>query len=247
MTLKPSSSAGAGLRQWLREAQFRPGPGGLFVNPFHLARRSLWRAMEQAAPVLRGPLLDVGCGTMPYRSLFHVDRYVGLEIDSPEARARGIAQAFYDGRRFPFADDEFRSVLCNQVLEHVFNPEVFLGEIRRVLQPGGRLLLTVPFVWDEHEQPCDYARYSSFGLKALLERNGFVVEQQRKLLDDFSLVLQLVNAYLFKVLRTRSPVANLALTALLMAPVTVLGLILGALLPRNGDLFLDQLVVARRP
>jgi SAM-dependent methyltransferase len=237
----------AGLRQWLRDAQFRPGPGGLFVNPFHLARRSLWRAMEQTAPALEGPLLDVGCGTMPYRSLFRVDRYTGLEIDTPAARERGIAHAFYDGKLFPFADGEFRSVLCNQVLEHVFNPDVFLREILRVLEPGGRLLLTVPFVWDEHEQPYDYARYSSFGLKALLERNGFVVEQQRKLLDDFGLVLQLVNAYLFKVLRTRSAVGNLAITAVVMAPVTLLGMVLGALLPRNGDLFLDQMVVARRP
>ena len=247
MMQKLPASASASLRQWLRNAQFRPGLGGIFVNPFHLARRSLWRAMEKAAPLLQGPLLDVGCGTMPYRSLFHTDRYVGLEIDTPQARARGVAQAFYDGQRFPFADGEFRAVMCNQVLEHVFNPDMFLQEIRRVLQAGGNLLLTVPFVWDEHEQPCDYARYSSFGLKALLERNGFVVEQQRKLLDDFSLVLQLVNAYLFKVLRTRSPAVNLALTALLMAPVTVLGLVLGAMLPRNADLFLDQLVLARRP
>lgn len=46
---------------------------------------------------------------------------------------------------------------------------------------------------------------------------------------------------------TLSPAAKLAVTALLMAPVTVLGLVLGALLPRNGDMFLDQLVVARRP
>jgi SAM-dependent methyltransferase len=194
----------ASLRQWVREAQFRPGPGGLLLNPFHLARRSLWRAMERSAPALKGSLLDVGCGTRPYRSLFRVDRYVGLEIDTPMARQRGIADAFYEGTHFPFADGEFGSVLCNQVLEHVFNPDVFLGEIRRVLQPGGRMLLTVPFVWDEHEQPYDYARYSSFGLKALLERNGFVVEEHRKLLDDFGLVLQLVNAYLYKVLRTRS-------------------------------------------
>ena len=75
-------------------------------------------------------------------------------------------------------------MLCNQVLEHVFNPQEFLGELGRVLARGGRLLLTVPFVWDEHEQPFDYARYSSFGLKALLEQHGFRVLQHRKLLAE---------------------------------------------------------------
>ena len=61
-------------------------------------------------------------------------------------------------------------MLCNQVLEHVFNPDEFLLKINRVLKNDGKLLLTVPFVWDEHEQPFDYARYSSFGLKALIEK-----------------------------------------------------------------------------
>jgi SAM-dependent methyltransferase len=234
------------IRSWFRNAQFRPGVAGLLVNPFYLARRSLWRAIEDSAASLEGPLLDVGCGTKPYRSLFRVERYAGLEIDTPEARGRAIADAYYDGKRFPFQDREFRGALCNQVLEHVFEPDAFLREIARVLQPGGRLLLTVPFVWDEHEQPYDYARYSSFGLKALLERNGFIVEEQRKLLDNFSVILQLVNAYLFKVLRTRFPIVNVALTLTLMAPITLVGLFLGAVLPRNSDFFLDQVVLARR-
>src|SRR3546814_6951319 len=55
------------------------------------------------------------------------------------------------------------------------------------------LLLTVPFVWDEHEQPYDYARYSTFGLKSLLERNGFNVLTQKKLLADSSILFQLIN------------------------------------------------------
>ena len=174
------------------------------------------------------------------------EHYVGLDIDSPIARTRGSADAFYDGGRFPFDTAQFRSVLCNQVLEHVFNPDEFVGEIRRVLGSGGKLLLTVPFVWDEHEQPYDYARYSSFGLRALLERQGFRVLQQRKLLADTSMLFQLVNAYLFKVTQTRSGAINLIVTALLFAPITLLGLVLGAVLPNNPDLFLDQLVRRRK-
>lgn len=235
------------LKQAYYRAQYRPGLLGLFINPFYLARRGLWRAISAAGSRLQGPLLDVGCGSKPYRDLFQVDRYVGLDIDSETARNRGVADVFYDGNRFPFADAEFQSVLCNQVLEHVFGPEEFLREIARVLKPGGKLLLTVPFVWDEHEQPFDYARYSSFGLRALLTRTGLRVIEQHKLLDDFSVLVQLSIAYFFKVMHSRSRLVNLLVTLVFFAPLTMMGLLLGRLLPTNPDLFLDQLVLAEKP
>ena len=136
----------------------------------------------QFSSKLKGRLLDVGCGSKPYQELFAVDDYIGLDIDNEAMRNRKIADYFYDGTTFPFNDNEYDSVLCNQVLEHVFNPDEFLSEIKRVLKPGGRLLLTVPFVWDEHEQPHDYARYSSFGLKALIDKNGFNVIEYKKIM-----------------------------------------------------------------
>ncbi len=234
------------LRRRYYSEQYNPGLLGLFINPYFLARRSLWRAIASTGGRLQGPVLDVGCGSKPYRALFKVASYVGLDIDSDLARRRGVADKLYDGNRFPFADGEFQGVLCNQVLEHVFQPDAFLEEIRRVLGPGGRLLLTVPFVWDEHEQPFDFARYTSFGLQALLVRHGFKVLEQRKLLSDFSVLAQLTIAYLFKVSRTRIPAVNLLLAVLLFAPISVAGLVLAAVLPNNPDLYLDQLVVAEK-
>jgi SAM-dependent methyltransferase len=236
-----------GLRARWRKEQFDPGWLGLFVNPFFLARRSLWRAIRDCAPRLGGQMLDVGCGTKPYRMLFQVERYVGLDIDSEATRRRGSADLLYDGNAFPVLDAQFDSILCNQVLEHVFNPDAFVAELFRALRPGGQLLLTVPFVWDEHEQPFDYARYSSFGLASLLQRHGFAIIEQKKLMADFSLIFQLVNAYLYKLVRPWPVAARAVFGAVVMAPVTLLGLVLGALLPRNHDLFLDQLVLARKP
>lgn len=239
------------LRRVLREAyvreQFFPSPLGVLVNPFYLARSALQAAMRDAALGLSGRLLDVGCGTKPYRSLFEVSEYVGLEIDSPVARQRGVADVFYAGREFPFESASFDTVLCNQVLEHVFNPDEFLREIERVLRPGGKLLLTVPFVWDEHEQPWDYARYSSFGLKALLEKNGLRVVSHRKLRADVSVLFQLANAYLYKLTEHWPFFARLAFTASLMAFFTLLGLFGARVLPDNPDLFLDHVVLAEKP
>jgi SAM-dependent methyltransferase len=132
------------------------------------------------------------------------------------------------------------------VLEHVFNPDEFLAEIHRILKPEGTLLLTVPFVWDEHKQPIDYARYSSFGLKHMLQKQGFEIVSHIKTSTDVSVIFQLINAYLFKILQTKNPYFNLILTILLMAPFNIIGIILAKVLPNNQDLYLDNIVLARK-
>lgn len=234
------------LKRLYRRQAFFPGWMGVFVNPFYFARAGLAAAMTECSPALSGRLLDIGCGGKPYRELFNVDAYIGLEIDSEAARKRGFADCFYDGGQFPFPEKSFDSALCNQVLEHVFNPDEFLQEANRVLKSGGRLLLTVPFVWDEHEQPFDYARYSSFGLRSLLERNGFLLLEHRKLGADASVISQLANAYLFKVTRNWPNSMKLVLTTTLMAAINILGVAARRFLPDNPDLFLDQAVLAAK-
>lgn len=232
--------------RWQRE-QFDPGVLGVFVNPFYFARRGLVSELRALFPQLTGEVLDVGCGRKPYKAMIPAARYIGVDVDSPVTRELASADVYYDGRTLPFADASFDGVLCSQVLEHVFTPESFVAELHRVLRPSGRLLLTVPFVWDEHEQPYDFARYSSFGLRALLERNGFEVIQQRKSVADARALAQLANAWVFKTTRSSSRVLNLLTQVVLMAPVTLLGLMAGVVLPRNDDFYLDNVVLARRP
>jgi len=235
------------LKSFVLRLQFYPGVMGIWLNPFYLARRELYREMARFAPQMHGKLLDVGCGTKPYEELFlNSTEYIGLEFDSPTNRVAKRADHFYDGNTFPFQGEAFDGVICNQVLEHVFNPEQFLQEISRIIKSGGYLLITVPFVWDEHEQPWDYARYSSYGLRNLLERCGFSVIEQRKTNADARVLFQLINAYLYKVLLTRSVKFNLMICALVMSPFTLLGILLGILLPANPDLYLDQVVLARK-
>ena len=235
------------LKAIYRRQAFFPGWLGIFVNPFYFARSGLRNAMADYAPKLTGRLLDVGCGSKPYRPLFSVDAYIGLDIDSALSRQRGMADYFYDGNAFPFVDGAFDSALCNQVLEHVFNPNEFLGEIARILKPGGKLLLTVPFVWDEHEQPYDFARYSSFGLRTLLERQGFRVIFHEKLGADPSIIFQLANAYLFKITQGLPKFVNLLITVTVVAFVNLLGLLASRLLPGNPDLYLDQVILVEKP
>lgn len=225
---------------------FLPNWWGIFINPFYLARAGLRDEIQLFSSQLSGELLDVGCGSKPYKPIIKSNSYIGLDIDSSATRTRNVADYFYDGKKFPFPDCRFDSILCNQVLEHVFEPIDFIGEMRRVLKPGGILVLSVPFIWDEHEQPFDYARYSTFGLRFLLEQGGFDIIDQRKTLGDASIIFQIANAYLYKVSLRLPKFAKVLLTISLMALFNIFGVIAQKLSPKNPDLFLDQVVLAKK-
>lgn len=233
------------IKKIIEDQYFNPGYLGLILNPFYIARKGLYINLSSLGQKITGKTLDVGCGTKPYEKLFNHSTYIGLEFDTGIDSEKKLADYYYDGKVFPFNESEFDSVVTNQVLEHVFNPDEFLSEINRVLKIDGKLLLTVPFVWDEHEQPYDYARYSSFGLTALLERNGFEILDLRKSVNDYSVLVQLFNAYVYKITRQNIFIKNLALI-LVIAPVTVFGVLISKFLPKNNDLYLDNIVLAKK-
>jgi ubiquinone/menaquinone biosynthesis C-methylase UbiE len=68
----------------------------------------------------------------------------------------------------PLADASIDVVLITQVLEHIPEPIAVIGEIRRVLKPGGTLLLSVPSIFPQHGSPGDYWRYMPQGLQWIL-------------------------------------------------------------------------------
>ena len=117
-------------------------------------------------------MLDIGAGDAPYRELFDRCEYVTVDwANSPHEDASGvdIAASVDD---LPIEDGSFDAVLCTQVLEHVATPVDVLREAHRVLRVGGTLLVTVPFVWEEHEKPFDFQRFSSSGVSHALESAG---------------------------------------------------------------------------
>jgi SAM-dependent methyltransferase len=140
---------------------------------------SLKRFVRQSARQLPlgTRLLDAGAGEGQYRSAFAHIRYVGVDLAVGDERwDYGNLDAVSDLCRLPFGQDSFDAVLCTQVLEHVPEPRHVLMEIHRVLKPGGRLFLTAPQSWHQHQKPYDFYRYTSFGLQYLVEQAGLSVE-----------------------------------------------------------------------
>ncbi len=104
--------------------------------------------------------LDIGAGGSSYQRFF--PNRISIDID-PERKPDIVA----DAHKLPFKDNEFSLVLCTEVLEHLREPRVAIAEMRRVLKPGGVLILTTRFVYPLHDTPHDYWRFTKYGLEEL--------------------------------------------------------------------------------
>lgn len=102
----------------------------------------------------------------------------------------------YDGKRLPFLDAEFETVLCVQTLEHTPDPQALVHELARVLRRDGRLLLMAPFSFRLHEEPHDYFRYTPHGLRVLCAKAGLELEHCEPLGSLWSLLGHKLNSYL---------------------------------------------------
>jgi SAM-dependent methyltransferase len=106
-------------------------------------------------------LLDLG-GVGRYRRLFPQGRIFTLDLD-PHHRPMVVGRA----EKIPFPDETFDLAVSTEMLEHCPEPWKVASEAHRVLKPGGRLVLTTPFVYVVHGWPNDYYRYTAPGLEHL--------------------------------------------------------------------------------
>ncbi|MBN1355654.1 class I SAM-dependent methyltransferase [bacterium] len=119
-------------------------------------------------------LLDAGAGQAPYRKYFRHTKYTAVDFGKGEqAWDYGNLDAVARLESLPFPDCTFDMVLSTQVLEHVCEPGQVMDDLFRVLKPGGRLFLSAPLGFGEHQQPHDYYRFTRYALAHLLEQSGF--------------------------------------------------------------------------
>jgi SAM-dependent methyltransferase len=140
------------------------------LEPRQYARSSLFNAAYLTG--VDGVVLDIGCGGFLEKYGFATGvRYFGLDITSRATHIRG------DALCLPVRDSTADWVLLVAVLEHVLDPDRVLQETRRVLKPGGRAYVAVPFLQMKHGDT-DYWRWTDDGIRDLIQAAGFTILEQ---------------------------------------------------------------------
>lgn len=125
----------------------------------------------------RGRLLDLGCGAAPLFATYqtyvsdivcvdwgqgaHGNDYLDLEHDLTSP--------------LPLDAEAFDTIILSDVLEHLPDPDAIWSEMARLLSVGGKVIVTVPFLYGLHERPHDYCRYTEFALRRFADRHGFEI------------------------------------------------------------------------
>ncbi len=166
-------------RSFLRRFLFRVGRlvwRILRVWSNHFSRGDLHAWVRRQRAAVEGSVLNVGAGG-------EIAPCVGRcqSIDINPERGPDLVADVCDLRGV-FERERFDAVFLIEVLEHVNEPQRAVDELRRVLKPGGRLILSVPYIFEMHDVPGDYWRFTEFGLRLMLRefdqieikrRNGY--------------------------------------------------------------------------
>lgn len=219
-------------------------------KPNYLERKLLVDSMRTLSRDLHPRrILDVGCGLKPYESILRENGATYLGFDNPvtlESAGHTATRAdlFGDNLNLPFAAASFDTVVCTQVIEHSPEPGRLVGEIARVLEPGGHLLLSGPMTWPLHEEPYDFFRFTHHGLRHLLTSAGLEVVTLASRGGGFATLGQLF-LDLYAVPPKRGVVLWKVFINLASLVVNPLSLVLDRLLPKP-QLTLGWTVVARK-
>jgi SAM-dependent methyltransferase len=109
-----------------------------------------------------GIVMDIGAKNSPYRHFIKADRYITMDIS--EENNPDICCDVHD---IKCDNEKFNAVIATEVLEHCYNPQKVINEIRRILVPGGTCILSTRFIHRYHPDPKDYFRFTRDSIEVL--------------------------------------------------------------------------------
>ncbi|MGI8903129.1 MAG: class I SAM-dependent methyltransferase [Solirubrobacteraceae bacterium] len=195
---------------------------------------------------VEGRVLDVGCAAKPYaRWAPHAKQWFGIDVyDGPDVDA-----VVAPGESWPVADGSFDVVLCASMLSEVAELDELVAEVERVLAPGGVVVATVPFFFNEVKST-EYWRFTREGIRRLLGRRLVVLEATSRGGIGTVLGVLFLNWTETTMMLSRS----LSIASMALLPVRLLlAVVVNTLAPlldrldRTGMFYGATLVVAQKP
>jgi len=138
---------------------------------YHTYTKALIKAINAYS---KGKLLDIGCGNKPYEPLFEgkISEYLGCDVIQS---SRNCVDVICEANKIPLDAGSFETIISTQTIEHVADNNGLVSEAARLLKKDGYFILSGPMYWYLHEEPYDFFRFTKYGFRYLLEKNGFKV------------------------------------------------------------------------
>ena len=155
---------------------------GLKKTVFHpqwlVLRKDNFASVRQLGLCSGEVLLDIGCGRGELRArLPEGVHYLGLDYPATGvARYAARPDILASAEGLPVMTAAMDAAVMFEVLEHLPEPGRAINELARVLKPGGRALVTVPFAYPIHDAPFDFQRLTRYQLSRMTERAGLWVD-----------------------------------------------------------------------
>lgn len=156
---------------------YKPNLRAINVQSYYFCSATLDLYVKYIRDYAQGRLLDCGCGLVPYYEVYkdQVDEIICTDWEN-SLHGNKLVDVYSDlNDKLNFIDLSFDTVLLTDVLEHIYHPAKLLSEIQRVLKPGGKVIIAVPFLYRIHEQPHDYFRYTEYSLVKLCHEAGLKI------------------------------------------------------------------------
>lgn len=148
-------------------------------------------------------VLDLGCATGHFTS--RIDDYlkkakvIGVDVYKPfvdlfRKKHSKLECVWADAHDLPFADETFDTVIVSEVIDHVFDPKKVLSEVRRVLRPGGSLVISLDetslifrivwFFWTRVNpgkvwRGAHLHHFNDESFRSLLRSSGFTIDKRK--------------------------------------------------------------------
>lgn len=158
-------------------------------------RQANWHFLEMQIKRLTPDqiILDVGAGRGDFFQIYKNLKHISLDI-YPYPEVEIVCDL---SETVPFLDNRFDCVLLMNVCEHIYEPRKILSSIHKILKPGGKVIISVPFYLKIHQAPFDFHRFTHYALQRMGTEAGFRIEMIEGFYDAAGLIQETIRYYKF--------------------------------------------------
>lgn len=161
-------------------------------NPFRIMRKGILNGILDNSKYIKWNVLDFWCWEKSYKDLLKFNTYEWLDFyETCHDNRNNDIEIYWDWKHIPREDEAYDSLICTEVLEHIFNIDDVLSEIYRVLKIWWYWVITIPFIFWEHAIPYDFSRYTYFWIEDILKKHWFKIIKHERIWNTRTTLCQM--------------------------------------------------------